>query len=108
MKILEEQILQSKNLNTELSNKIIAIGECGLDHHWNPSGVDGRCESDFDQKLFDGEREMFKMHLELSKKMNLPVIDYYSRPVSVLLLFQDFPCQATFQSKDNHKHRFLS
>lgn len=74
MKILEEQILQSKNLNTELSNKIIAIGECGLDHHWNPSGVDGRCESDFDQELFDGEREMFKMHLELSKKMNLPVI----------------------------------
>lgn len=74
MKILEEQILQSKNLNTELSNKIIAIGECGLDHHWNPSGVDGRCESDFDQELFDGEMEMFKMHLELSKKMNLPVI----------------------------------
>lgn len=74
MKILEEQIQLGRNLNNELSKKIIAIGECGLDHHWNPSGVDGRCENDFDQELYDGEKEMFKMHLELSQRINLPVI----------------------------------
>lgn len=53
---------------------LVAIGECGLDHHWNPSGVDGRCESDFDQSVYEGERELFQMQIELARKMNLPVI----------------------------------
>lgn len=57
-----------------LHRSIIAIGECGLDHHWNPGGADGRCESDFDKKMLDGEKELFEMQLELAKKMNLPVI----------------------------------
>lgn len=76
MKTLKEQILHAeKNDDGEtLHRKIIAIGECGLDHHWNPSGVDGRCESDFDQKMFDAERELFEMQLEYAKELNLPVI----------------------------------
>ena len=53
---------------------LVAIGECGLDHHWNPSGVDGRCESDFDQAIYEGEKELFQMQIELAKKINLPVI----------------------------------
>lgn len=57
-----------------LHRKIIAIGECGLDHHWNPSGADGRSEEDFDSKTYQGERELFEMQLELGKKLNLPVI----------------------------------
>ena len=44
-----------------LNRKIIAIGECGIDHHWNPGGADGRSEEDFDQKTYEGEREMFEM-----------------------------------------------
>lgn len=54
--------------------KIIALGEIGLDHHWNPSGVDGRCESDFDNKTYEGEKELFEMQLEYAKQKNLPVI----------------------------------
>ncbi len=57
-----------------LNRKIIAIGECGIDHHWNPGGADGRSEEDFDQETYEGEREMFEMQLELAKKLNLPVI----------------------------------
>lgn len=57
-----------------LNRKIIAIGECGIDHHWNPSGADGRSQEDFDQKTYEGEREMFEMQLELARKLNLPVI----------------------------------
>ncbi len=57
-----------------LHRQIIAIGECGLDHHWNPSGADGRNEEDFDSKTYQGERELFEMQLELGKKLNLPVI----------------------------------
>ena len=57
-----------------LHRKIIAIGEAGLDHHWNPSGADGRNQSDFDEKTFYGERELFEMQIELAKEMNLPLI----------------------------------
>lgn len=57
-----------------LHRSIIAIGECGLDHHWNPNGADGRCESDFDKKMLDGEKELFEMQLALAQKMKLPVI----------------------------------
>lgn len=57
-----------------LNRKIIAIGECGIDHHWNPSGADGRTETDYTKETYFGERELFEMQLDLSKKMNLPII----------------------------------
>lgn len=76
VKKLEKSInvAQENKKYSDLHNKIIAIGECGLDHHWNPSGADGRCESDFDKQTYDGEKELFMMQLELAKKMSLPVI----------------------------------
>lgn len=75
-----------KNRNSEIENlknqiknfpkkeRLAAIGECGLDHHWNPSGADGRREEDFDKAVYEGERELFEMQIELSKEMNLPVV----------------------------------
>ncbi|MCR4742979.1 MAG: TatD family hydrolase [Treponema sp.] len=79
MKTLEDFIKKAENIGADspLSNlhtKIIAIGEGGLDHHWNPSGADGRCQSDFDQLTFDGEKELFEMQLALAKKMDLPIV----------------------------------
>lgn len=56
------------------AGRLIAIGECGLDHHWNPSGVDERSEGDFNEEIFRGERELFEMQIELAGKMNLPLI----------------------------------
>ena len=74
MKVLEKSISDFIKSGHEFSGKLCAIGEGGLDHHWNPSGVDGRCESDFDAAVFEGERELFLMQLALAKKMNLPFI----------------------------------
>ena len=76
MKILREaiQTVGTDPDNDTLNRKVVAIGEGGLDHHWNPSGVDGRCESDFDEKTYQGERELFEMQLELAKEMNLPFL----------------------------------
>lgn len=56
------------------NKKLVAIGECGIDHHWNPSGADGRDESDFNADIFKGEKELFCMQLEYAKNSGLPVI----------------------------------
>ena len=57
-----------------LHRRVVAVGECGLDHHWNPSGADGRCEDDFDEATYRGEREMFEAQLEFARELKLPVI----------------------------------
>ena len=53
--------------------KIAAIGECGIDRHWNAAG-DGSSESDFGGTLRDGECELFEMQIALAKKLNVPVV----------------------------------
>lgn len=70
IKKLEDSIAQAVAKGV----KIVAIGEGGLDHHWNPSGVDGRSEADFTADIYNGERELFQMQLELARKMNLPML----------------------------------
>jgi TatD DNase family protein len=64
--VLKQQIAQPGG--------ITAIGECGLDHHWNPSGEDGRCKDDFDAGMYDAEKELFEMQLLLAKNLGLPVV----------------------------------
>lgn len=57
-----------------LGEKLVALGECGLDHHWNVAGPDARSEADFDQDLLFGESELFEAQISLAKKFSLPVI----------------------------------
>ena len=76
MKKLRDSILAADASSDQdtLHRRIVAVGECGIDHHWNPSGEDGRCESDFDEQTYRGERELFEAHLELARELSLPVI----------------------------------
>ena len=64
--LLEKSITQGPSL--------AAIGECGIDHHWNPLGADGRKESDFTKEVYEGERELFLMQLSLAKKLKKPIV----------------------------------
>lgn len=75
IKKLEEQIQKANSGDEDiLHRRVVAIGEGGIDHHWNPAGVDGRYEEDFDRKTYLAERELFELQLQLAKKMDLPFI----------------------------------
>ena len=74
MPVLERQIYTASASADPLFRKIAAVGECGIDHHWNPSGADGRSEDDFTASVLDGEKELFKMQLDLARRLRLPVV----------------------------------
>ena len=76
IEILKEKIKEAENSsnNDSFNTKIIALGECGLDHHWNPSGEDHRRAEDFSTDMFKSDKELFEMQLLLAKDLSLPVI----------------------------------
>lgn len=74
MEILKNQIEEFKKEENPFCKKLVALGEGGLDHHWNPAGADGRNEADFDRETYLGEKELFHMQLDLAKELNLPFI----------------------------------
>ena len=61
--------------------RVCALGECGLDHYWEPDTID-----------YAGEAELFEMQLALACKLNLPVI-VHSRCAfeATLSCIQNFP-----------------
>lgn len=74
MKTLRSSIEAAEKKSLVRNAKIVALGECGLDHHWNKDGADSRDEADFGDAILTGEAEMFEMQLELARELNLPVI----------------------------------
>lgn len=71
---LEQQIALASSGHSLFPGRLVAVGECGLDHHWNAAGVDKRSGKGWDEALFRGEAEMFMMQLELARRLSLPVI----------------------------------
>ncbi len=70
---LERHICEAKNAEG-ISSKIVSLGECGLDRHWNKNGADCRDEATFSSEMLHGECELFEMQLLLAQKLSLPVI----------------------------------
>lgn len=71
---LRKNILAARASSDPFRKKLCALGECGLDHHWNPGGVDNRSQDDFDGAMIQAERELFMAQLALAKDLDLPVI----------------------------------
>jgi TatD DNase family protein len=84
---IENRFEKMTQLKTEIEQvpkeKLIAIGECGLDRHWNnaDSGVN-----------LDHEAELFSLQLDLAEKLNLPII-IHSRdaPEETIAILKQFP-----------------
>ncbi len=66
---LEKNIVDYKD-----SCSFLAIGECGIDHFWNKVDETGKISGFEPQQIFDGEKELFEMQIDLAKKLNVPVI----------------------------------
>lgn len=71
---LRESIESFRESGSCFAGHLAALGEGGIDRHWNPLGADGRCEADFDRDMLQGEKELFAMQLELAKELDLPFI----------------------------------
>ena len=74
LETLQSQIEDFLQDGGELKGNLVAIGEGGIDHHWNTAGADAHSEEDFDKETLAGERELFAMQLDLAHKMALPFI----------------------------------
>lgn len=58
----------------ETGPRIVALGEFGLDHHWDPAGVDKRSENQFNPSIYQGERELFEAQLDMARRLDLPCL----------------------------------
>ncbi len=74
VKILEQNINKFISSGKKFSKKLVAIGEGGIDHHWNVNNADHRNADDFDKNMFSGETELFLLQLNLASKMDLPFV----------------------------------
>ena len=74
MEILQTEIEDFLQEGGDFKGSLVAIGEGGIDHHWNASGDDAHSEEDFDRETLAGERELFAMQLDLARKLDLPFI----------------------------------
>lgn len=76
VKELEKQIENARTDENPFFRKIAALGECGLDRHWNKNNPDAEMQDEKfgNEELLKKEEELFKMQLELASRLNLPVI----------------------------------
>ncbi len=71
---LRDTIEEFRGSDSVFASHLCAIGEGGIDHHWNPDGVDNHDSSSYDDEMYYGEKELFGMQLELAREFDLPFI----------------------------------
>lgn len=76
---LEDTITSFKDSDDEYSNRLIAIGPCGIDHDWDSVEYEGREHDYFDNSTISDERDLFALQMTLGKKLDMPVIVHSRR-----------------------------
>ena len=71
---LEETINSFRDSGDEFSEKLVAIGPCGIDHDWDSVEFEGREHDYFDHNTVSDEKDLFALQMTLGKKLNMPVI----------------------------------
>ena len=71
---LEETINSFRDSGDEFSDKLVAIGPCGIDHDWDSVEFEGREHDYFDHNTVSDEKDLFALQMTLGKKLNMPVI----------------------------------
>ena len=68
---LEDEIKKLEEIYHENPNKVIAVGECGLDYFFDPEFTPSTLSHDQIKNL---QRQLFQAQIDLAKKINLPLI----------------------------------
>ncbi|MDD2907430.1 MAG: TatD family hydrolase [Candidatus Gracilibacteria bacterium] len=76
---VENTILELENIYRENSEKIVGLGECGLDYYWLYKNLENSNLSDDEkEKIVERTKEKQKLffikQIELAKKLDLPII----------------------------------
>lgn len=91
VKIIEEELIKIIEDDKKTTNRIVAIGECGLDYHEYSSPPD---EVHNYEKQKNNQKDLLELHFRLAKKYNLPLIvhcrDAYTDLIT-LLQTTDYP-----------------
>ena len=70
-KVLEADIAALEEIYKQNPEKVIGVGECGLDSLFNPKYAPG---GETLEELMDLQRKLFKAQIDLAKKLNLPIL----------------------------------
>ncbi len=109
---LKEEFDFEKYLELGKNEKVVAIGECGLDYYRLVISDKGLVDSE-NQKIKERQKELFKKHIELAIKLNKPLM-IHARPSKntmdayedVLFVLSDLP-EASRQKLVANFHFFV-
>lgn len=68
---IHEDIKKLGQIYQNDTNKVVAVGECGLDYFFDPEFTPSTLSTD---QIKDLQRKLFQSQIDLAKKLNLPLI----------------------------------
>ena len=68
---IHQDIVRLEQIYLSNTAKVVAVGECGLDYLFDPEFIPSSLTTDQVKNL---QKKLFQAHIELAKKLNLPLI----------------------------------
>lgn len=89
-----------KNLAQKAGDKVVAIGECGLDYYHFPDDINSA-------EIKIKQQESFRQHIKLSSELDLPIIIHCREAYDDLLIILEQEINKNKLSKKGVAHCFL-